>query len=417
MSTRTAGRSGGLRQANSDAVLDLLRDRRRTTRTELARLTGLSKATVSEIVNGFLQDGFAHEVGKHQAGRGRSRVVLEFNPDARLVLGAQLDDDACTVVLANLYGQPQATVVAPVRGGAPTDFIAATCAAVEALRPQAAAPIVGLGVGAPGSIDPRGRRVTAWVPEGWQDVPLAELLEARLDLPVLAANRAKVAALGEIWHGVGKGIANLVYVFVGNGIVAGIVIDGQLYFGSGGVAGELGHVTVEPNGQLCGCGNYGCLHTVASEPAILRLVRAKARHTDDLLATRLTRGTLGPVTLDLVLDAARQGDGVVLETLAEAGTYLGRAIANLVNLLNPQMVVIGGPLARLGDPFLGPIRREVRRRALWDSLAGLTLVPSALGDEAGAIGAAALLLESLASLPAQPASAPPETRRLAEDIA
>lgn len=364
------------------------------------RLSGLSKATVSEVVGLLLREGFVREVGKHQAGRGRSRVLLEFAPTTRMVLGAQLDDDICTVVLTDLYARPHAKVIKPVYGSSPADFIAAACAAVEEIRPRAETALLGLGIGAPGSIDPQGRRITMSVPQGWKDVPIADRLEERLGLPVLAANRAKVAALGEIWHGAGRGVANLIYIFLGRGIVAGIVIDGKLYFGSSGGAGELGHITVVPDGQLCGCGNYGCLHTVASEMAIIRLVRAKARYADDSLVSQLANGNLGQLTTEMLLSAAQQADPVVLETLAEAGAYLGTVIANLVNLMNPQMVVIGGPLARLGEPLLGPLRREVRQRALWDALAGLALVPSALGDEAGAIGAAVLFLEGLKSLPA-----------------
>lgn len=388
----------GLKQDNRDVVFELVRTRGQTTRTELARLAGLSKATISEIVSGLIQDGFVRETGKRRSGRGRSRVLLEFDPTARLVLGAQLDDKECTVVLADLTAQPRAKVTVPVHGGSPAVFVAAICRGVEELLPRAEAPILGLGVGVPGSVEPTGRTVTISVPYGWRHVPIAAQLEERLDLPVLAANRAKVAALGEVWHGAGKGVNDLVYVFVGAGIVAGLVINGKLYFGSVGGAGELGHVTVVPNGLTCGCGNRGCLHTLASESAIVHLARAKARLADDSVLRDQTDGIFGQITLELILDAASRGDAVALETLAEAGTHLGVAIANLVNIVNPQMVVVGGSVARVGDPFLGPVGREVRRRALGDSLAQLEIVQSTLGDEAGAIGAAALLLERLGSI-------------------
>lgn len=179
-----------------------------------------------------------------------------------------------------------------------------------------------------------------------------------------------------------------------------MVINGALSFGSSGGAGELGHVTVLPDGPICGCGNQGCLHIVAAESAIIRLARAKARQVEGTSPlSRLTGGLLGQVTLGLVREAAELGDAAALETLTEAATYLGLALANVVNLVNPRMVVIGGPIAQIGEPFLAPLRREVRRRALWDALAGLEIVPSALGDAAGAIGAAALFLERLESIP------------------
>jgi glucokinase-like ROK family protein len=396
-----------LRQVNRGIVFRLIRERGQTTRTELVHDSGLSKATVSEIVAGLLEQGFVREVGKHSNGRGRSQVVLEFDALARLVVGAQLDDQACALVLADLSARPRHKVVVPAPGGAPADFVAALDQGVAALRPLAEAPILGLGLGAPGSVDPGGRRVTVSVPLGWRDVPIAELVEARVGLPVLAANRAKVAALGELWHGAGKGIEHLVYVFIGAGIVAGIVIDGALYFGSAGGAGELGHVTVLPDGPMCGCGNQGCLHTLAAESAIIRRARAKARRVDGTLLSQMTDGLLGQITLGVLRDAAERGDAAALETLAEAGAYLGLAIANVVNLVNPQLVVLGGPIAALGDPIVEPIRREVRRRALWDSLVELAIVPSSLGDEAGAIGAAALFLESLGSMATVTAPAEP----------
>lgn len=400
MASGTLRRPALRRLTNRDVIFQLLRGCRKTTRTELAQRAGLSKATVTEVVDQLLHEGFVHEVGKRRAGRGRSQVVLEFDPGTRLVLGAHFVDGACTVLLTDLYAQPRYRAVRPLRGTDPDSFIMAICEAVAELRPQAEAPILGLGVGAPGSVDPTGRRVTISVPYGWKDLPLAELLEAALGLPVCVANRAKVAALGEVWRGAHAAIDPLIYVYVGSGIVAGLVMHGALHFGANGVAGELGHVTVLPDGPACGCGNHGCLHTLASGSAILRLVRRKARSTGRAtLLAELTDGLLGQVTLEHVREAAQSGDPVALEALEEAGTYLGLALANLVNLVNPRMVVLGGPIADIGEPFLEPVRREVRRRALWDALAGLEIVPSALGDDAGPIGAAALFLDSLEAVP------------------
>lgn len=385
------------RPESATVIFDLLRAYRQTTRTELARRSGLSKATVSEVIGLLLEQGFIREIGKRQLGRGRSQIVIEFEPTTRLVLGAQLDDRVCTVVLADLAAHPRARAIRPIVGTHPEAFLDALCDCVDELRARAEAPILGLGVGAPGSVDPSGRTVLVSVPYGWKDVPIAALLEARLDLPVVAANRAKVAALGEFWQGEHPGIDHLVYVFVGEGIVAGLILNGALYFGSAGGAGELGHVTVLPDGPVCGCGNRGCLHMLAAESAILlRRVRTLAREAErrSLLA-ELTDGVLGRVSLDLLARAVDAGDGLALDVVAEAGTYLGLALANVINLINPQRVVLGGPVARLGEPLLEAVRREIRRRALGDALSRLAIVPSTLGDAAGAIGAAALFLESI----------------------
>jgi glucokinase-like ROK family protein len=389
-----------LKHLNRDVVFRLLREHQQTTRTDLVRLSGLSKATVSEIVETFQREGFIREVGKQQPARGRSQVILEFDPMARLVLGAQLVGSTCTVVLADLTAQLRHRSSRPMRGTAPEDFVEAICAGVEELRPLADVPILGVGVGTPTSVDPAGRRVTLSVPYGWRDVPLADLIEDRLALPTLIANRAKVAALGEVWQGAHDETDNLLYVYVGNGIMAGLVLNGSLYFGSSGTAGELGHMTVLPDGPLCGCGNRGCLHTLSSESAIVHRARSRVREAEGptYMADR-TDGVLGEITLPLVLEAAAAGDRVALETLTEAATYLGIALANVINLVNPSIVVVGGPTASIGETFLEPVRHEVRRRALGDSLHDLAIVPSVLGDDAGAIGAAALVLENLETIP------------------
>jgi len=379
-----------------EAVFALIRRRDQTTRTAVAAACGLGKSQVSDIVAGLLADGLVREVGRQQEGRGRSRVVLELNASAQLVLGAQLDDDQCVAVLTDLQARPQAMETVGISGTRPEDFVQALATAVERLRVQAASPILGLGVGTPGSLDTAGRRIRVSVPHGWRDVPIADLVEARVGLPVRVANRAKVAVLGEHWHGRAQGIQDVAYVFAGNGIIAGLLVGGKLYVGAGG-AGELGHVTVLPDGPICDCGNRGCLHTLASGAAIVRLAHAKAREGEETLLRTLPMGGLGALTLDDVLAAARRGDQTALAAVAVAATYLGIAIANLVSLMHPQMVVIGGPIGRLGEPAVAVIRREVQRRVLGNLLPDLEILPTALGDEAGAIGAAAYFLDQLPS--------------------
>lgn len=390
MATVTNGRG-------REAVFALIRRRRQTTRTEVAEACGLSKAQVSDIVAELLAEGLVREVGTQQEGRGRSRIVLELNATAHLVLGAQLDDDRCVAILADLQARPQAMETVAIRGTRPEEFVAALIAAVKRLMGQTAMPVLGLGVGTPGSLDAAGRVIRVSVPHSWRDVPIAEMIETQIGLPIRVANRAKVAVLGEHWHGRAQGVDDVAYVFVGNGIIAGLLVDGKLYFGAGG-AGELGHVTVWPDGPICGCGNRGCLHTFAASSAIVRLAHAKARDETSTTLQALSAGGLVALTLDDVLLAARQGDEVALAAIATAGAYLGIAIANLVNIVHPRMVVIGGPVGRLGEPVVAVIRREVQRRALADILTDLEIVPTALGDEAGAIGAAAYFLDQWPSL-------------------
>ena len=386
-------------QASFDILFDLLRATPETTRTDLVNTSGLSKATVSETIAELMSHGFLAEVGKRQPGRGRSQVVLALQTQNRLVIGAQFGEHGCHAALCDLGGAPIIFAERPIAGTSPEAHVNALTECVLELRGQATAPILGMGVGVPGLVSEDGRSILRSVPHGWSNVPMCDLLEERVGLRVAIANRAKAAALGEYWQGTFPENADrsqLVYVFVGSGIIAGYVFDGALYLGHSGSAGEVGHITVQPDGQQCGCGNHGCLHTLASESAIIRSVRGQLRQrTDSILYESLSGQSLETITMDMLVDALAQGDDVVLEAVKQAGTWLGVAIGNLVNLLNPSMVVIGGSVSEFGEPIMQAINQEVRRRALWDALHGVSIVPSTLGDNAGIVGGAALFLDRM----------------------
>lgn len=393
----------GAPPASGEAILRVLRELPETTRTEIVDRTGLSKATVSEAIAQYLASGLVTETGKRQPGRGRSQVLLQLRAASRLVIGAEFNEHGCRATLADLRAGPLRYADRAFGSTDPEDFVDALAACVTELRGHAAAPVLGIGIGVPGLVDDPGREVAISVPFGWRHVPIAEMVEARAGLPTTIANRAKTAALGEYWQGTSGTPAertHLVYITAGAGIVAGLVIDGQPYFGHVGTAGELGHTTVEPDGPLCGCGNHGCLHMFASESAIIRHLLATAAATPDHL--RVDQPPLAlhdTMTLDDLAGAVADGHPLVTGALARAARYLGIAIGNLVNIVNPSHVVIGGSLAAFGDAVLVPLRAEIQRRALWDAQARLTIASSRLGDDVGPIGGAALCLSRI-DLPA-----------------
>ncbi len=382
--------------ASGEVILRALREAPETTRTEIVARTGLSKATVSETISQFLEHGLVTETGKRQPSRGRSQVLLALRAGARLVIGAEFNEHGCRAVLADLRAGPVRFAERAFASTDPDDFVDALAACVGELRAHAAAPVLGIGIGAPGLVADAGREVAISVPFGWRHVPVAAMVEARTGLPATIANRAKTAALGEYWQGAGGTPAertHLVYITASAGIVAGLVIDGEPYYGHVGTAGELGHTTVEPDGPLCGCGNHGCLHMFASESAIIRDLLATAANTPaHLRADQPPLAVHDAMTLDDIAPAVAEGHPLVLGTLARAARYLGIAIGNLVNIVNPSHVVIGGSLAAFGDAVLVPLRAEIQRRALWDAQARLTIAPSRLGDDVGPIGGAALCL-------------------------
>jgi glucokinase len=229
---------------------------------------------------------------------------------------------------------------------------------------------------------------------GWRDVPLGSLLSAEVGLPVFVENDANAAALAERWAGAGVGVDDLIYVTVSTGIGGGLILGGQLYHGAAGTAGEVGHMVIEPDGPRCNCGRFGCLEALASGPSIAREARAAvAAGRPTVLAA------IAPQALDAaaVARAALDGDPVAREIYARAATALGIGITNLVNLLSPAMVILGGGVTRAGELIFAPVRRIVRQEAFERPGSAVQIVPAALGEDVGAIGAAAVARERLAA--------------------
>jgi glucokinase len=250
------------------------------------------------------------------------------------------------------------------------------------------------GVCAAGFFDWR-QRVLVHSPNmpGWNNVPLETKLSEALHVPVLAENDANAAALGEARQGAGRGSSDVIYITVSTGIGAGLILDGRIYRGTGGFAGEAGHMVVKPDGPLCGCGRHGCLETVASGTAIAREANGAIERGRVTLLTQLAKEAGGRVSAPDVFAAARQNDGVAREILGQAYHYLGIALVNLINLLNPEVIVIGGGVAQAGDDFFEPLRTIIKKNAIPPAAAAVTLRPAQLGVEAGVAGMLALLRE------------------------
>jgi glucokinase len=256
--------------------------------------------------------------------------------------------------------------------------------------------VVGVGVGAAGMVE-FATGVLRYAPNlPWRDLPLASRLTDELGLPCLVDNDANVAAWGEYRLGAGRGSTDMLLVTVGTGIGGGIVSGGRLVRGAHGFAGEIGHIIVEPNGPLCGCGNRGCWEQVAAGRAIDRLGREAARDYPDAPFVTLAGGDPNRVTGAAVTEAAMQGDDLAREILAAVGRRLGEGIAGLANLLDPDLVVVGGGAIAAGDLLLGPARvRFIEAIEAPEHRPEVPILAAELGNEAGAVGAAVLALEEL----------------------
>ncbi len=228
---------------------------------------------------------------------------------------------------------------------------------------------------------------------GWSDVPLRDMVSRQFGVDAFLLNDASAAALGEHRLGAGRGTANLIYITVSTGIGGGIIIGGKLYLGSRGSAGEMGHMTIDVNGPRCSCGNVGCLEVMASGAAIAREALRRLRDGESSTLSDIVAGKIENITAEEVGLAAQGGDRLALEVVLRAATYLGVGLVNIVNIFNPEMIVIGGGVAKMGDLLLGPVRKMVAERAFRLSAGAVRIVPTQLGDDAGVLGAAVFAME------------------------
>ena len=253
--------------------------------------------------------------------------------------------------------------------------------------------VAAIAIASPGPIDARRGVVTA-PPNlpGWRDVPLGRMIQEEFGLPTSLENDANAAALAEHRFGAGRGVDHMIYVTASTGIGGGFILDGRLYRGATGAAAEVGHMTILPHGPRCGCGNRGCLEALASGTAIAREARERVARGAPMLFAELADGDLDRITAKMVAQAAEQGDEEAREIIDTAMIYLGVGMANLVNVLNPQLLVIGGGLTKMGARLFDPVRRAVDRRAFPATAAAVEIKCAELGEEVGLLGAAAVAM-------------------------
>ncbi len=267
----------------------------------------------------------------------------------------------------------------------------------ELARAVPGATFTGIGAGAPGPLDRRTGIIALTPNLGWVDMPLRDRLADGIGLPAAIDNDANCAVLGECWVGAGRGGSNVLGITIGTGIGGGIVLDGRLHHGASDAAGEIGHVTIDLDGRRCGCGNYGCVEAYASGPAIaLRAVEEVEAGATSMLSD-MTEGDLTRVTAQTVYQAAQLGDQLATDVVRDTATYLGAALAGLVNVLNPDRIVVVGGVTQAGEYLFAPLRREVARRAFAPAVAACTIIPGELHGLAGVYGAARAFIDQRAA--------------------
>ena len=376
---------------NSQLVLKTIYDQGQISRADMARLTHLTRTTVSDLVAELQDKGLVQEVGYGPSLGGRSPILLSMVDDARHVIALDLANDEFRGAVLNLRNKILQTVSLPLPRRDGTEALALVYELVDRLVGSTDTALLGIGVGTPGLVDMTNGVVLRSVNLAWRDMPLGRLLQDRYQLPAYVTNDSQAAALAQHMFGGNLTDDNLVVIKVGHGLGAGIILNGRLFQGDGFGAGEIGHVVVVDEGAQCRCGNFGCLETVVSNRAIRTRAQALAQATPHSLLNRWAPDPTA-ITLDMVRRAVAAGDSAAQQIVREIGRYLGIATAYLISTLNIRRIVLMGSVSQFGAPLLDAIRQEMLRRAL-PVLAEGTLVELAADSPDNVIlGASALLL-------------------------
>ena len=390
------------RMHNTHLVLKTIYDSLEISRADIARETGLTRPTVSDVVSELLGTGLVEEVGYGPSTGGKPPILLSVADDSRHLIGIDLASGEFRGAVVNLRGEIRHRVVRRLDGHEGQAALELAYDLIDDLLEAADVSLLGIGIGTPGLMDTINGVVRWAVNLGWQDLPLRNLLEERYDLPVYVANDCHAAALGEHTFGDNGDADNLVVIKVEHGIGSGILINGRLFYGDTFGAGEIGHVAVVENGEVCRCGNIGCLETVASARAMVNQARIIATEGT---ASRLSRFSESPdeITIDTVCEAFHAGDAAVEQMVRDAGRYLGRAVANLIGVLSTRRILIAGSVACFGDDLLGTIRDEMAECSLRMVARETDVDFSGMGSDIVILGASALVLNYELGLLAPPA--------------
>ncbi|WP_240041057.1 ROK family transcriptional regulator [Paenibacillus ginsengarvi] len=388
-----------MKSLNRSIVLTTIRSHGPISRAEIAKRTALTPPTVTNIVGELMNENFVVESEIGASSGGRKPILLRLNASFYSIIGIDVGVGTIKSIVTDL----DANVIHECRRSLPPYPDADTfmeqlngsiAELLEAVGPDR--PVIGIGVGMHGLVNPE-EGVSVFAPNlRLRNIPIRESLEREFGVPVYVENDVVAMALGELWFGGGQDVDHFICVNIGEGVGAGIVLNRQIFRGSSFAAGEIGHTTVDLNGPRCSCGNYGCLQTLVSGPAIAEAVQneiALGRRSERLESA--AAGSLRTITGEFVYKAALEGDELAREVFRKAGRLLGIGLTNMIHTLNPQKVILGGGVSAAGPFITEPLEETVKARALESSIRHLTIETSRLGNRATAIGAVTIVLERL----------------------
>lgn len=389
-----------LRESNLAMVLRCLHDDGPLSRAQLASHTELNKSTVSSLIDELLSLDLIREAGQDASGGGRPATLIELNPGAGQIIGLELGVDFILVVLADFAGNIVWRQAQDIQPNQDQERIIDQALQLvgQAIRENQAGSgrLMGIGLTLPGMVNVR-RGTLLFSPNlQWYNVDLGRLFRQRTELPIFVENDANAAAVGEHFFGVARQTSNFVFVVAGVGVGGGLYLDGSLYRGAGGLAGEIGHTNFSVDrDRPCRCGSRGCWENSGNEDALKSRARALMEVGRPSLITRIMAQQNSPLTIGIITEAAKAGDEVALEALAETGSALGIGISNLINIFNPELIVLGGSLSQAGEFLLPAINAQVEKHALSQVRNQAQVTLSAFGPDAIVLGAVALVVEAI----------------------
>ena len=371
-----------IKELNKSIAVKILRNHKSISRTQISKVSGLNKATVSSIVDELIDSGLAVEQGRGHSAVGRRPVLLHFNARAGYAVGIEVAVGYLRGVLTDLAGNPIEIIHQPFENSNKTkvalEQINDLISNLIKLAPESSLGILGIGIGVPGLVN-FSKGIILNAPNlGWTDFPLRSMLETQWNFPIFVDNEANAGVLGEKQFGIGKDVSNLVYISAGGGLGTGIIVANELIRGADGLSGEFGHMTIETQGLRCSCGNRGCLETYASER---------------YLTERYRQMTGFSIDFDTIVEKLNNHDDDAIEAVHSAGHYLGIGISNIINAINPTLVIIGNRFADLGMHLVNSVNHTIQERCFIKPYSSVTVHLTELGANACSIGAASLVLD------------------------
>ena len=396
-----------VRQINLSVIMHHLRENAPISRASLAEITGLNKTTVSSLIGELIERQFVREVGLESPGSGRSAgrraMLLTLDPEAGFIVSGEIGVDFISVICTNFAPEVIWRHNELITPGMGQRIIIERTLALLHQGVEVGLGIcnnfLGVAVGVPGLVDQESGTLLYAPNLGWEDTPLRAILQESFAAPVVVDNEASLAALGEHYFGVAQGYDEVLYISAGVGLGGGIVHGGTLFYGATGFAGEFGHMTMVPGGELCGCGNRGCWETLVSQKSLFRDIRREIKKGRKSLLLDVTNGNLSRLTVPIVVEAANQKDDLTIETINKIGHNLGIGISSLVNGLNPELVVIGGIMSLAGEYLLPIVQKELNRRALRWNRKATKVVIARHGFDACLMGGIAKIYQDILAEP------------------